>query len=182
MVKKVSIWLTLEPLLYSEEKHLAEMSKQLHMPHTTVRKHLTIFEKMGLLEKRKKGRQTFYKLKHIPLLIDYLTIIEKEKLIEKCKKDLVLKEIIEFLHGFNNKMVIFGSAVESIKEARDIDLLVVGNFGRKDVENLEKRLNVRFHIVNVKSLKEVNEALKEEIKKRHFIVQGSEELVKWLIS
>jgi len=59
MVKKVSIWLTLSPLLYSEAKHLAEISKELKRSHTTIRKQLTIFEKMGLIEKRKKGRQTF---------------------------------------------------------------------------------------------------------------------------
>jgi len=38
MVKKVSIWSTLEPLLYSEPLHLAEISKKLKKPHTTVRK------------------------------------------------------------------------------------------------------------------------------------------------
>ena len=70
MVKKVSIWSTLEPLLYSEAKHLAEISKELKKAHTTVRKHLATFEKIGLVQKEKKGRQTFYKLKKIPLLVD----------------------------------------------------------------------------------------------------------------
>ena len=68
MVKKVSIWSILEPLLYSEPKHLAEISKELKKPHTTVRKQLEIFEKMGLIEKEKKDRQTLYKLKKFPYL------------------------------------------------------------------------------------------------------------------
>ena len=182
MVKKVSIWLTLEPLLYSEAKHLAEISKELKKAHTTVRKQLAIFEKMGLVKKEKRGRQTFYKLKRIPLLVDYLIIIEKEKLIRRCKEELVLKEIVENLHSFNNSILVFGSAVDSIKKARDIDLLVIGKFDKKEFELLEKKLNLKFHIINVKSLKRVTETLKKEIIKKHLIIQGSEELIKWLIS
>lgn len=182
MVKKVSIWSILEPLLYSEPKHLAEISKELKKPHTTVRKQLEVFERVGLVEKEKKGRQTLYKLKKIPLLIDYLTIIEKEKLIRKCKKELVLKEIVECLHSFDNPMILFGSAVDSVKEAKDVDILVVGRFNPEKIKLIERKLNLKFHIINVKSLKEVNETLKKEIMKKHLIVQGSEELIKWLIS
>ena len=182
MVKKVSIWLTLEPLLYSGPKHLAEISRELKKAHTTVRKQLAMFEKMGLVEKEKKGRQTFYRLKRIPLIIDYLTIIEKERLIRKCKKELVLKEIAQHLHSFHNPILVFGSVVNSIKKARDVDLLVVGKFNRREVEILERKLNLKFHVINVKSLKEINESLKKEITKKHLIIQGSEELIKWMIS
>jgi len=182
MVKKVSIWLTLEPLLYAEPKHLAEISKKLKRPHTTIRKQLAVFENMGLLEKEKKGRQTLYQLKKIPLLVDYLTIIEKEKLIERCKEELVLKEIIEQLHSFNNPIIIFGSAVDSVKKAGDVDILVVGKFNREKIKLLEKKLNLKFHIINVKSLKEISETLKKEIIKKHLIIQKSEEWIKWLVS
>jgi len=182
MVKKVSIWLTLEPLLFSEPIHLAEISKKLKMPHTTVRKRLSAFEKIGIISKEKKGRQTFYRLKHIPLLIDYLTIIEKEKLIKRCKEELLLKEIVERLHKFNNSILIFGSAVHSLKKAKDIDILIVGKLKRNELDILSKKLNLKFHVINVKSLKEIGKTLKNEIIKKHLIIQGSEELIKWLIS
>lgn len=182
MVKKVSIWFTLEPLLYSEEKHLAEISKQLKKPHTTVRKQLAVFETIGLVDKRKKGRQTFYKIKQTPLLLDYLTIIEKERLLTRCKEELVLKEIVGYIHKFNNSALIFGSAVNSVRNARDIDILVIGKFNKKDIQILEKKLNVKFHLINVKNLKEINKTLKEEIKKNHLIIQGSEVFIRWLIS
>jgi len=182
MVKKVSIWLTLEPLLYAEPEHLAEISKKLKKPHTTVRKQLAIFEKIGLLEKEKKGRQTFYKLRKIPLLVDYLTVIEKEKLIKRCNEELVLKEIVEHLHSFNNPIIIFGSAVNSVKKAGDVDILVVGKLNREKIKLLERKLNLKFHVINVKSLKEITEALKKEIIKKHLIIQKSEEWIKWLIS
>ncbi len=182
MVKKISIWSILEPLLYSEPVHLAEISRKLKSPHTTVRKQLAVFEKIGLISKEKKGRQTFYKLKHNPLLIDYLTIIEKEKLIKRCREELLLKEIVSYLHKFDNPILIFGSATHSLKKARDVDMLVVGKLKKSELVVLEKKLNLKFHIIHVENLKQVNETLKKEIINKHLIVQGSEELIKWLIS
>jgi DNA-binding transcriptional ArsR family regulator len=182
MVKKVSIWLTLEPLLYSEPKHLAEIARELKKSHTTVRKQLAIFERIGLISKERKGRQTFYKLKHVPLFIDYLTIIEKERLIKRCQEELLLKEIVKFLHKFKNSFLIFGSAVNSLKKARDIDLLVIGKFNKKEIKVLEEKLNLKFHLINIASLKDINKSLKQEIKKKHLIIQGCEEIIKWLIS
>ena len=94
---------------------------------------------------------------------------------------MVLKEIVEYLHSFDNPIILFGSAVDSVKEARDVDILVVGRFNLEKVKLIERRLNLKFHVINVK-LKEINETLKKEIMKKHLIVQGSEELIKWLIS
>ncbi len=181
MVTKVSIWSTLEPLMYSEKLHLAEISKRLKRHHTTVRKQLAVFEKMGLVSKEKRGRQVFYTIKHTPLLVDYLTIIEKEKLVRKCQEDLLLKEIVGEMHKFANPILIFGSAVESSREAEDVDLLVAGEFDKKSLGQVEKRLNVKFHAIVVESLDEVGEALRQEIRKKHLIVNGSEALIRWLV-
>ena len=68
MVKKVSIWSILEPLLYSEPKHLAELSKELKKPHTTVRKQLEVFERVGLVEKEKRAGRPSINLKKYPYL------------------------------------------------------------------------------------------------------------------
>ena len=181
MVKKVSIWLTLEPLLYSKPIHLAEISKRLRMNHVTVMKRLEIFEKLGIIKREKIGKQVFYSVKNNPLLIDYLTIIEKEKLIEKCKKDLVIKEIVEYFHKFNNIIIIFGSSVLSTKNANDVDILIIGKF-KGETKEIQKKLNLKFHIINVSSMRNINDALKKEIIKKHIIIQGSEEVIKWMIN
>ena len=89
---------------------------------------------------------------------------------------------MECLHSFDNPMILFGSAVDSVKEAKDVDILVVGRFNPEKIKLIERKLNLKFHVINVKSLKEINETLKKEIMKKHLIVQGSEELIKWLIS
>ncbi len=116
------------------------------------------------------------------MFVDYLTIIEKEKLIERCKEELVLKEIVKHLHSFNNPIIIFGSAVDSVKKAGDVDILVAGKFNREKIKLLKKKLNLKFHVIDVKSLKEISETLKKEITKKHLIIQKSEEWIKWLIS
>ncbi len=182
MVKKVSIWSSLIPLLYSDMKHLADISRELKKPHTTVRKQLNIFEKLGILTKNVIGRQTFYKIKNHQLIIDYLTIVEKERLVKRCKQYLILKELVEFIHSkFNNDVLIFGSAVY-LTNPNDIDILIIGNFPKNDMKNIKKKLNIHLHIINVKQLSQINKSLKEEIKKFHLMVQGSERLIKWLIS
>ena len=181
MVKKVSIWLTLEPLLYSRPIHLAEISRKLKMNHVTVMKRLRIFEKLGIIKKERIGKQTFYSIKNSPLLVDYLTIVEKERLIEKCKRDLIIREVVSFFHKFDNPIIIFGSSVLSTKKANDIDILIVGRF-KGDVERIQKKLNIKIQIINVSHLRNVNNALKKEIIKKHIIVQGSEEVIKWMVN
>ena len=182
MVKKVSIWTVLEPLLFSEPRHLAEISRELGKSHTTVAKQLAIFEEFGLIEKESRGKQVFYKLKNVPLLIDYLTIVEKERLLKRCEEELVLKEVVAFFHKFSNLVLMFGSAVYSVKQAKDIDVLVVGEFDEENIKLLEEKLNVKLHILNVDSLNEVNKSLKEEIKNKHLLINGSEIILKWLIN
>jgi len=182
MVKKVSIWLTLEPLLSFESLHLAAISKKLGKSHVTVGKQLSAFERLGIVKSEKKGRQVFYKLREDPLIVDYLTIVEKERLIRKCRSDLVLKELVNKLHSLKNPIILFGSAVDSMKKARDVDLLIIGNVKKEVFSELGKKLNLKFHLIVVKDEKEISEALKLEVKKKHLIIQGSERWIKWLIS
>ncbi|MCD6547155.1 MAG: helix-turn-helix transcriptional regulator [Nanoarchaeota archaeon] len=184
MVKNISMWLVLEPLLYSKEfMHLADISRKLKKPHATVRKYLNYFEKQGLIIKDKKGRLTLYKLNYKnPLVIDYLSIVEKERVIEKCKRDLAMKEIVHFLHKFKNEILIFGSAVDGTKKANDIDVLFLGRI--RDIsymKKFEKRLGVKFHIINLKQLKDVTPSLKNDVTQKHLIVQGVEKWVKWML-
>jgi len=165
------------------EKHLAEISKELGEPHPTVRRHLNEFESKGFIKKSNKGRLTFYKLnKENPLILDLLVLVEKENLLNKLSKNLILNEVVNYLHEKNvsKEILIFGSACNDIKKANDLDLLVVGGMNLLFKE-LENKINKKIHLLNVKSLKEIKDSLKIEIKKNHLLVEGSESLLKWLI-
>lgn len=178
----MSIWSILEPIIYERPMHLAEISKRLKKPHSTVRNHLALFERMGIVSKEKMGKQIFYSIKRVSLLVDYLTIVEKERLVSKCQGDRLLKEIVEELHVFHNPIIMFGSAVDSSRKAEDIDLLIIGKFDRRRLKPVENRLNVRFHVISVRNFDEVGDSLRYEIRKKHLIVNCSEEMIKWLIS
>ncbi|MFW5846579.1 MAG: hypothetical protein ACOCUU_00325 [Nanoarchaeota archaeon] len=181
MVKKVTKWTFLEPFLRtSEELHLLDISRQLRENHATVRNYLNDFEKIGILEKRNKGRLTLYRLiKENPLIIDYLCLAEKDKLIRKTKDNNILKELVSLLHKETNKpTIIFGSAVEDLKKANDIDILTTGNL---DEEELEKIIRRKIHLVKISSLNKVTDSLKNEILKKHLIINSSEEVLKWLV-
>jgi len=186
MVKKITMWLYLEPLLYSEEYlHLSDISRKLEKNHAVVRQYLNFFESLGVLSKKIKGRLTMYKVNFShPLIIDYMVLAEKEKLTDKCKKDLIINEIVGFLHNNlneNNKALIFGSSVINSRKAEDIDLLISGKINENKIKEFEKKFNVSIHLINIKNLNSVKQSLKKEIKTKHLIVQGSEEIIKWLI-
>lgn len=186
MVNKITMWTFLEPLLYKEEfVHLAEISKKLNKNHSVTRQYLNFFEKQGLLIKKIKGRLTMYKINpDFPLIVDYISLTEKEKLIKKCQRSLLMREIVNFLNNTldeNNKVLIFGSSVDDSKEPNDIDILITGKFNEDRIDQFEKKFNIKFHIIKVKNLKSVNESLRKEIIKKHLIIQGVENAVRWLI-
>ncbi|MCF7872336.1 helix-turn-helix domain-containing protein [Candidatus Woesearchaeota archaeon] len=184
MVKKITILSVLEPFLEqpNEELHLAEISRQLKQPHPTTRQHLNELEKRGILIKTIKGRQTNYKLKlDNPLSIDYLTITEKNKLIEKIEKNLILREIHTLIKEkySNNNTIIFGSTAEENKKNNDIDILITGKINRKDFSELSEKINKKTHIINTEK-ERVTKTLKEEIRKKHIIINKTEETLRWL--
>ena len=183
MVNKQTIWTFLEPLMYAEEFiHLAEISRELKSPHATVRQYLNWFEKEGIVIKQIKGRLTIYKINYSnPLIIDYLILAEKDKLVRKLYNDLLMKEIVSFLHNINlDTIIIFGSSVKNTKSINDIDLVVIGK-KETNFKDFEKKFNVKFHIINVNKLEEINESLKREIRKKHLIIENSEKVIKWML-
>ncbi len=186
MVNKLTILSVLEPLLYAQDPiHLADISRKLKTPHTTLRLHLNKLEKIGIIIKQTKGRLTMYRLNYDnPLTEDFMQLAEKWKLVSKCQKELVLKEIVQFAHEnlSGNKAIIFGSAAEDFKKANDVDLLIVGDQNPKDkLRLLEKRLNIEFHIISIKDLSEISQVLKKEITTKHIIINNTEEFTRWML-
>lgn len=183
MVNNITTLSVLEPLLFEQEWiHLAEISRELKMPHPTARIYLNDFEKEGVVIKQIKGRLALYKLNYSnPLIIDYIILVEKNKLIKRCSKEILLKEIVSFLHESDNLAIIFGSASVNLKNANDIDLIILGDFNKFSFKEFEKKHDIKFHLINLKKLEEITPSLKEEIKKKHLMVQDSEEIVKWML-
>ena len=187
MVKKLTIYHALEPFLSRpyDKLHLADISREIKEPHPTARQWLNIFEKKGVLRKEHKGRLTLYYLNlENPNIIDHLVISEKNKLIKQCEKWLVLGELANYVNRSieeNADVLIFGSAVQSFNTANDIDMLVVGKIDAKKLHIFAKRLNKEVHIIQVNNLKKITKSLKNEIIKKHLLINGSEDFVRWMV-
>ena len=182
MVKKMTKWLYLHPFLYVDESmHLLDISRRLNQNHATVRKYLNQFQKEGLLKKQTKGTLTLYSINYdFPLLIDYLSIVEKEVLIHKANQHKILRELIRDLHSISKKnLIIFGSVVENYINAKDIDILGTEEL---DFGEIEKKFGKKVHYIKVDSLEKVKVALKEEVRKKHLIINCVEQVVKWINS
>ena len=181
MVKNITV---LEPFLTKpfEELHLAELSRELNEPHPTIRQHLNNLEKEGILKKKIKGRLTLYSLNfNNPLLLDYITLSEKNKLIT-MSENLILKEMISFFNeNFSETTrIIFGSFAERLNKPKDIDLIIVGKIDNGKIKTLSKKINKEIHLINVKSLNDITKTLKEEVIKKHIVLNNTEEAVRWL--
>ena len=187
MVKKLTIFHILEPFLSKphEQLHLAQISRETNEPHPTARQWLNALEKEGALKKEYKGRLTLYSLNlQNQNIVDYLVIAEKNKLIKKCEKEVVLGELVHNIFktiSENTQAIIFGSAAESFNTAQDIDLLLIGKTDIKPIENIAKRLNKEIHIIQVNNLKKISNTLRIEIIKKHLLIKGSESLVEWML-
>ncbi len=183
MVNNITTLSVLEPLLFKQEwTHLAEISRELKMPHPTARIYLNDFEKEGVVIKQIKGKMTLYKLNYSnPLIIDYIILAEKNKLINKSSKEVLLKDIVSFLHYLNNPSIIFGSASLNLKNANDIDLIIIGDFDKHGFKEFGRKHDIKFHLINLRKLEEISSSLKEEIKKKHLIIQDSERIIKWML-
>jgi hypothetical protein len=180
MVNKITKWFFLTPFLFTNESlHLLDISRQLNKNHTVVRLNLNHFVKEGFLKISYKGRLTLYQINQdFPLKIDYLSIVEKEFLINTSNKNLILKELIFDLHNLSSKpLIIFGSSVNNFSKAKDIDIISLEPI---DFRKIEEKYNKSVHQINVKQLFDVKIALKNEIFKQHIIVNCVEDVIKWL--
>lgn len=185
MVEKITMtnWAYLEPLAYEREfVHLSKISRALGKNHTVVRQYLNYFEKQGTVKKKNVGKMTLYSLsENHSLIVQVISLIEKEKLIKKCDS-LILKEVVEFIGSYRGvSVLIFGSFVDNPKKAEDVDILIVGQKENYNFRKLEDKINKKVHLITAENFDEVDSALKEEIRKKHLILNNVEEAVKWLI-
>ena len=166
-----------------EELHLADISRESGIPHPTARLWLNTLEKKGVLRKRTKGRLTLYSINlSNPNIIDYLSIVEKDKLIKECENSLILKEIKDFFNDHDCHAIIFGSSAVDITKANDIDILIVGSIEEKRLKVLSQKLNKVFHVIKVSNLKKISKSFKNEVLKKHIFLTISDNLMGWLIS
>ena len=185
MVKKLTKYKIIEQFVsdYDKKYYLRELAFLLKKPHQTIKPYIEELVKQGILLKDQRKNIVEYSLNFKNKQIyDYLTIAEKEKLIEKLNKDTLLKVLFEKLAPFfpNNTFIIFGSSVIKLEKETDIDLLVIGKSNiHKIVAEFEEIYNKKLHKVQINTLNRLNNTLTKEIYKKHIIINNTEQVIRF---
>lgn len=185
MVKKITKAEIIKHYLnnYNKKYYLRELSSLLKRPHQTIKPYVSKLVKEEILIENRRKNIVEYSLNFKnKRTYDYLTIAEKEKLIERLEEDKILNILFEKLSGFfeKNTFVIFGSAVDQTKEANDIDLLVIGRQNiSKEIKNFEQIYNKKIHKVQIRDIEKLTSPLIKEIYKKHLILNNTEYIIRF---
>ena len=118
--------------LHGEPLHLREMERRSGLAVATVRQELGRLTRIGLVEARPDGNRTYYAAREDhPLFAEIRGLVLKTTgLADVLRRALEKEERITLAF-------IFGSIAQAREQAHsDVDLLVVGDVGLRDVTNL----------------------------------------------
>lgn len=159
---KTSIWKVFEVFSKNPLKihFIKEISREINLAPTSVKKHITDLEEEGIIIKKKGDR--FY---------GYMANRESEKFLfyKKILNLITLKEsgLVEHINNLTHPKttILYGSYLkgEDISES-DIDLFIISKT-KKDVklDNFEKILKRKIHLIVEEDIKKINKNLKLEI-------------------
>jgi len=186
MVKKITKNTILELFINNYEKsyYLRELAVLIGKPHQSIKPYIEeLASKHILIEAKRKNILEYslnFKNKQI---INYLSVSENERLLEKLNKDVLLRTLFEKLSSDfkDNIFIVFGSSVKDAKKSSDIDLLVVGKSDiNKKIKDFHDVYNKKIHKLQVDSLKELDITLVREIYKKHIILNKNEDVLRFL--
>ena len=155
---------------------LNEFEKQYNKPHQTIKVHLNTLINSKILIQDKRKRFLFYKLNlDNPLTYEYITICEKQRLIQFLNKEL-FHQLYLMLHPcfVDSKILIFGSATTS-REYSDIDMLILteNNKIREKLREFELTYSVKIHPI-ITTEKNLTKTFIKELQMKHIIFNEHE--------
>jgi predicted nucleotidyltransferase len=166
---------------YDKSYYLREIARLLGTSHQTIKPYVESLVRKKILQKHKRTNVVDYRLNWSnPKSFDMVVIAEKEKLMRTLEDAPLLEALYEKVSTLFKKVtfVIFGSAVDNVKKAADIDLLIVG---RKPgiINEFEEVYNKKVHLVSVSTLSNLRTTLAREIYRKHLICNNTESVVNY---
>ncbi|MAE42925.1 hypothetical protein CMO93_04080 [Candidatus Woesearchaeota archaeon] len=162
--------------------NLGEFEKYFKIPHQTIRKYLDILVKANILIEEKKERLRLYWInKGNPLVFDYISICEKQRLDNLLKNSLFKSLYAHVSPHFNkNNILIFGSSVNGAN-FKDIDLFVISkdNEIKKILRKFEQTYSIKLHIIQTNE-KDISKPFIKELIKSHIILNNHDYFVNLL--
>jgi len=165
---------------YSRSVILADMEREVNVPHQTLKKYADLLVKDGILIEDKKPRNVLYRINHEnSMVLNYLSTSEKIVLEETLEKTTLLKRLYELLspNMIKTNFLIFGSSAKG-RIGEDIDLLAVGkNNVKGSLSSFEGAYGKKIHLLDVPNLT-LQKTLFKEIMKDHLILNGFDSFIK----
>lgn len=135
---------------YNQGIHLREISRNLKTGLPNVIRYINLFEKEGVITKRKDANTIKISLKFGDKTLAYLKQVNTEKFLHLPKK--IQFAITDFLNELENTplvAIIFGSyAKNNYTSESDIDLLLIYQKveNEKSIENLSKKISMKNNV------------------------------------
>ncbi len=162
---------------YTDDLHrqvsLVDFERRFSRPHQTVKAHLLNLVNAGVLILTKRGRFSTYSLNlRNPLLREYLSLCEKERLLSFLNRRPEFRRLYETLAPYlrASRLLVFGSAVGA-EDYRDIDLLIISKDRaiRTAIDNFSKTYQIEIHVVQTDEA-HLTPSFIAELRKSHVIL------------
>jgi len=165
--------------------NLSEFEKYYDLPHQTIKRHIQNLINDKIIIEKKMNKFLFYYLNfENPLIYNYFSICEKERLFKFLKKK-IFKRLYEllFVEFEIGNFMIFGSSTKEEKY-NDIDILVLTkNKKCSDLEKIitkfEKTYAIKVHLL-ITDEKNLTNSFKKELLKKHIILNNHDFFVNFL--
>lgn len=112
MSKIYSIYSLISLLSEGKKKNLKELSSEIGISQTMVRKYFDELEKLGIYVESIKGRNggyyissSYYKVPSLPFTKEDIKILESMKEIDSVKLNIVISKIKTYVENNNNKII-----------------------------------------------------------------------------
>jgi len=162
----------------------SDIAKKNKLNQKSVSNTLKELEDEGFLKNETEGKNKIYylNLEDNKIVEHFIAIIEHYKTIAFYKENPLIKEVIEKISFFSDGIiVIFGSYAKKLnKKDSDLDIMIVGKYKDREIENISKMYNLE---INIKDYtmnsfrKELNSHFITEIKMDHIIVNDVERFI-----
>lgn len=174
---------------YNKYVYGRDLERKSNYSQRTIVNKLNFLSEQQILIYKKEGQLKKYSLNFKnPLIINFLQIAQEIKTLEFLKKNF---EISDFFNKIkiiiNNPILVFGSYSrgEEGKDS-DLDILIIGKYDEKLIEQEKKRYPFKIHIINF-TKKEFEKGIKNkenfhmELLKNNMLIQDNNYFIKFFL-
>lgn len=172
---------------YLHEYYIREVYNKLNLGLQTAQRILDDLEEKGILSSEIKGNIRIFRLQNNQIARDYITLTEQYKKIIFLGNYPLISQVVEKIIPFVNGIsIVFGSyAKKNAHEDSDLDICVIGECKKSEINNISRRYNISTSIFQYSYEIFEKEYLKDHLLKEviqdHIIITQPDQFVRWIL-